>query len=671
MKEYVYRKLENVRTIRVLTVHGGAFDAPIRCTIRHHELGVQPSTAFASAARPLPPSRAEPRYEALSWTWGEDKPLGRPSLHVTDAGQPANSAQALAVNPNLYKAVQYLRERSRDRYLWIDAVCINQWNSPEKDVQVAMMADIYRTAQNVCVWLGEPEIGSKAALDFVSRNVADLGQYERIMSDPTFADAWSALGRLMLRPWFSRLWVVQEISLARGATVHCGSECVTWYDFEYAVALFERDAARISRLLKASKGPNHDTNGLAYVATWHATRLIHVRADLFRRRDDTQAINEYKLSLNELVPYLTSFQAKEPHDTVYAVLALANDTGTNKTAGSANKRITRVFDVNYSQPFVEVCKQFITYSISRAESYNLDILCRRWAPARAQDLPSWVTVAANAESGREREFSHCSGVQDFSLDADQLVAGRHRYNACPSQQAVHTAPRPDAANDWYFGETSDTAMSLFVTGFILDEVKQTSSPCQAGVIPAEWLKFARWDPWTRTQSTRKVVEPPETLWRTLVGDRCDEGRNIPAYYPRALMHAVQIGAEGAPIDTQRLARDRAPGFGDFMSRVKRMVWNRRLLVSKRDGHLGLAPYDAQPGDCEYSRHHAHGTRVITDSLPRYLYPQRLQCPGHVAQDRAKVRPASFHSGWGVLCRCHDGWRSYCRASAALSEKPDF
>lgn len=43
----------------------------------------------------------------------------------------------------------------KSRYLWIDAICINQDDIAEKNSQVAMMAEIYKKATRVNIWLGE------------------------------------------------------------------------------------------------------------------------------------------------------------------------------------------------------------------------------------------------------------------------------------------------------------------------------------------------------------------------------------------------------------------------------------------------------------------------------------------------------------------------------------
>lgn len=42
----------------------------------------------------------------------------------------------------------------------------------------------------------------------------------------------------MQRPWFSRRWVVQEIALARSATIYCGNDKIPWTNSAVAVELF-------------------------------------------------------------------------------------------------------------------------------------------------------------------------------------------------------------------------------------------------------------------------------------------------------------------------------------------------------------------------------------------------------------------------------------------------
>jgi hypothetical protein len=56
----------------------------------------------------------------------------------------------------------------------------------------------------------------------------------------------SSVIRLLQRPWFRRIWIVQEVAFAPKATVLCGKDSMDWDSFDKAVSLLERRAAPIS-----------------------------------------------------------------------------------------------------------------------------------------------------------------------------------------------------------------------------------------------------------------------------------------------------------------------------------------------------------------------------------------------------------------------------------------
>ena len=108
----------------------------------------------------------EPKYEALSYTWGVSK-KGR-TIRV-------NAEHRVAVTDNLFLALQRLRRRYFKRAHWVDAICINQSNNEERSQQVAMMARIYRQATCINVWLGEPgpvkSFGVKKLCDWMASQI--------------------------------------------------------------------------------------------------------------------------------------------------------------------------------------------------------------------------------------------------------------------------------------------------------------------------------------------------------------------------------------------------------------------------------------------------------------------------------------------------------------------
>ena len=167
-----------------------------------------------------------PEYHALSYFWGttyrKDRFLG---FSITD---------------NLYSALVNLAE-PEPRFWWIDALCINQEDVQEKNQQVKLMKDIYSRAKKVFVWLGQPcwvtfelllNIWEKVGLERLISGKADYdhGVLHRFGLPDTPDPSWYSLLRFFARPYFSRIWVVQELVIAGYANTIgvCGRVQFPW-----------------------------------------------------------------------------------------------------------------------------------------------------------------------------------------------------------------------------------------------------------------------------------------------------------------------------------------------------------------------------------------------------------------------------------------------------------
>ena len=106
-------------------------------------------------------------YEALSYAWGQ--PVFPELLH-THKG-------ILKITENLALALHSLRFKDRVRYLWVDAVCINQNDSMEKSRQVAMMSIIYKSARRVICWLGQADESIGDAMETLKRLAASASKF--------------------------------------------------------------------------------------------------------------------------------------------------------------------------------------------------------------------------------------------------------------------------------------------------------------------------------------------------------------------------------------------------------------------------------------------------------------------------------------------------------------
>jgi Heterokaryon incompatibility protein (HET) len=164
-------------------------------------------------------------YEALSYVWGsEQKPN---SLLIGD--------YFLPITLSLHEALLRLRDHALGRYMWIDAVCINQNDDREKEHQIGLMAHIYSHASRTIVWLGEAADDSDRAIENIrlaANGRSDFGVSEKgrsrphVSADDLSGNDFSEFGlsknyrrrpnlipeeqgivALLERSWFCRIWV--------------------------------------------------------------------------------------------------------------------------------------------------------------------------------------------------------------------------------------------------------------------------------------------------------------------------------------------------------------------------------------------------------------------------------------------------------------------------------
>lgn len=218
--------------IRLLELLPGAFTDPICAKLAPVELGPQQT----------------PSYHALSYAWGS--PILDHDIRILSG----SSFQLLPVTKNLHTALKHLRRLSASRTLWIDAVCINQSDTEERSQQVARMADVYRSAEKVVVWLGPKGNGSDLALAAMTTTASKLQvdwyhyTIRPASEDTDFSwldtenplpfddETYRSIAFLLERPWFERLWIWQEVFLAADrAEILCGNNTLTWDVFRTAV----------------------------------------------------------------------------------------------------------------------------------------------------------------------------------------------------------------------------------------------------------------------------------------------------------------------------------------------------------------------------------------------------------------------------------------------------
>jgi hypothetical protein len=265
---YKYGELKGTHEIRLLVLHPGTGDDPLKGDIIGTDL------------------RRRPKYDALSYTWADE--TGDDSLSSTI--HCLRSDSEICITKNCEAALRCLRLPNNERRLWVDAVCINQHSYAERSHQVSLMSDIYVNAQHVIAYTGEgtdrtdllydwlngidiadlnipsagmfrdinvPEGSSiyylvqvwnkpGGAKDMANKIAVKFERYWRIgsdrlstvfrrrdLSDTKVTIPEAELEGLVMeyfsRRWFKRVWVLQEVSLPSltKTRVVCGSKITT------------------------------------------------------------------------------------------------------------------------------------------------------------------------------------------------------------------------------------------------------------------------------------------------------------------------------------------------------------------------------------------------------------------------------------------------------------
>ena len=151
---YQYDTLPSNNFIRLLELHSGPAGENIKCTLHQVELDKASN------------------YEAISYAWGDP----------TDQSSILCDNKIIIVTRNLNDALLRLKLNDRSRFLWADAICINQSDDIEKGSQVQQMARIYGNATTVCVWLGYATAQMQPAFELID----DIVSQGRLINSCTF-----------------------------------------------------------------------------------------------------------------------------------------------------------------------------------------------------------------------------------------------------------------------------------------------------------------------------------------------------------------------------------------------------------------------------------------------------------------------------------------------------
>lgn len=203
-----------------------------------------------------------PPFEALSYVWGNYQERGTLSIN----------GHAVEIHAELFNAIHTLRAPNSSRLIWADAICIDQTNNVEKAHQVRIMGHIYGAAENVAVYLGKPSEKSEEGM----RYLKFFTDSNNLLEDPPWLysglpEVEDNLADILARPWFERIWTVQEATLARHTTLVCGEHRVSWPSDLQTIRsiVFRIKAAAISPYFSAASGS-------VYISTLDWSPLLNI-----------------------------------------------------------------------------------------------------------------------------------------------------------------------------------------------------------------------------------------------------------------------------------------------------------------------------------------------------------------------------------------------------------
>ncbi|EXJ53994.1 hypothetical protein A1O7_09331 [Cladophialophora yegresii CBS 114405] len=579
---YVYTPLESPQHIRLFELlPSQSSDAIIRCTMCHVEL--------KSLKRP---------YTAVSYAWG---PRDVPKATIICNDLTAH------IPRTLYSALRRLRAASDLRQvLWADALCIDQADTDdakeEKSRQVQMMDQIFAQAQEVVVDLGEVQQDDLDTLKVLSRYEAPCDATWRAIAQrpnlpevfeclnkldlaPADSPFWEKFTRFACRPWYTRIWIIQEFVLARKIRFLIGGE---FRDESFLKRGIVRAYEHLSCLYtfnqtytaREASVPQIEEN-LATVAD-SASAIVHMLG-LREHDDNTGTFCEQLHAATGL------YKATDTRDKVYALFGLSSDAD-----------IKTHLPVNYNEDLPDLAFRVSKYLARGFGIYPL-YHC-------VGDKPAYVSWALDLENTQRDDLT-------AMIHASGYTRPHEVFRAC------------GGATDFRNGMSLVRPTGLRLLGWIVDEIDchMTTNLLARGEIRGR-AHLAEQDVWfddaySWMLSVVHLQHLPEDAfvdqcWRTTIADMIKgSGQEAKGFVRlRDWQHSTRcldvwravhqvMYRRRHPGPRGRASKDAEPRFSDrdisdlrvFAESVKYAL-GRKLGLTRTRRTSALLPHDARAGD---------------------------------------------------------------------------
>ena len=546
LKDLSYQALSSIPEIRLLELHEGRGEEPIRCTIKHVSLD------------------SPGKYMALSYNWGS---LESPSYISCNA-------ERLSVTANLYSALRRCRPTDASLTLWVDAICINQLDKSERESQVPMMRRIYQQAERVVVDLGEA-VGSAELIPTLLLNTVTLLKkygldwtvpqirFKEFGLPPAEAQDWKALALLLCRPWFRRVWVIQEFALAQNISMVYDNTIISWQDLYWTVRWLHSQGMFAHMASLGDLFPNG--RRVALTASVNFFNMVNIRNGILLQKPKP---------FSKCLRHARDFEATDPRDKAYGLLGLVPcvDDFDFKVIYSDEETLENVY-VRLAQALVK-----------SGDAYN--VLLSAGSKTSLLDLPSWVP-----DWSCDQKQAQFSLLRDEGRKSIYHAGGAEKLSATVLQNSRELAVRG----------------SLFDNVLFLSDTYHSSPPKKGEGMKSVMHWEARSRTLTSNLSSYPTGEPIHDVYRRVLVANKDNLDNeaSPSYvenYERMLRmfqieEQTRSFAEGKPsfdFDEEELMSV-SKSLMEYAIPMSACIGERRLCVTRK-GYIGLVPDNATEGD---------------------------------------------------------------------------
>ena len=578
-----------------------------------------------------------PEYEALSYVWGDSNDMRLIYL----CGEPHH------VTANLESALRNLRYNEGCRILWVDAVCINQQDIPELNLQVSQMDRIYKQAKQVLVWLGEGSPELYLAMDAIE----DAGNEERHCSACVYPlvdslnatrgrirqDCLSALETLLSLPWWKRVWTLQEFVLSHATKFCCGNR-----------VLLEDCMLNLLTLLDRPNGLTLDKSGSAigtdlnYVWTMvifkSQRKAVLQRRELFEKLSVAESASKEVVKLQELVEGngkdigplskqdalgLEELKAQQRHLIAYHQRIYDNFERRLRTSLASAIEETKIA-VEEDQNYLLEHMRFQSYRQClnpRDKVYGfLSLLSASSAPLMVPNyaLPIPVVYRDLAiQIIRQNKNLHIFSLSFLWRSPPEFVTWAPDWRAYTTPQIDYTIrSRYKTLRRFHTSReilgnvnlVSDRALSL--RGSVVDVVGRIASPAMTKRNDWQYRQSSLWRNLAKhsQQSYINAQQWEDAFCHTLLScapDLCDGSSQIPDWIKYILLlegrsedqsdstsfqEGLRVQVGSPPLSTVDQGQIR-----EIRTCVGQATHMRRFIISN-NGYMGLVPIDTQPGD---------------------------------------------------------------------------